>query len=122
MESFLCEAFFLPSSVLNAVVSPDSRLHLLKETEGSASVLFPLLHFGNYLKTISCNDHRTLLICFLSLSIIVLHCLNFNILKTFASYVLFFFCLFQAESPCDSNLARSRSPCHHNSFYSLLIR
>lgn len=89
---------------------------------GSAWVLFPVLHLGNYLETISCSNHRTLLVCFLSLRMTVLPCLNFSILRTFASYSLFFFSLFQAGSPCYSNLARSRSPCHHNSFYPLLMK
>lgn len=103
---------------------PNARLHHLnaRRPMGSAWVLVPVLHLGNYLKTINCSNHRTLLICFLSLKMIVLPCLNFSILKTFASYILFFFCLFQAGSPCYSNLARSRTPCHHNSFYPLLMK
>lgn len=101
LELFPHAAFSLQSSVLCTLVtmaSPDSQLYLLitRRPMGSAWVFFPVLHLGNYLKTISCSNNRAFLICPLSLRIIVLHCLNSNILKTFASHILFFFCLFQA--------------------------
>lgn len=124
LASSLRAAFFLQCSVLCTLAA--QTLGPIASTPrrpmGSAWVLFPVLHLGNYLETISCSNHRTLLICFLSLRMIVLPRLNFSILKTFALYSLFFFRLFQAGSPCYSHLARSRSPCHHNSLYPLLMK
>lgn len=126
MESALCAAFCVQYSVLctlATMVFPHSQLHVLNSRRGlgSAWVLHPVLHLRNYLKAISFSNRMILLICFLSLRTTVLHCLDSRILKTFASHILPIFSLFQAGSPCYSNLAINRSPYHHNSFFHYLI-